>query len=105
MFAAVFLAGAYWAVVYAPSVRESGSLVPTATHVVAQHDAGQTVYITEKQNLLVNLYGAAFAISLLVWLMAGLLLEVKLKVHIFKGAPAPLPREPEHRPPSSFSAN
>lgn len=105
MFLAVFVAGAYWALVYAPSVRESGSPVPTATQVVAQYDAGQTVYITARQHLLVNLYGAAFAVSLLVWLMLGLLLEVTLKIHIFKGVPAPLPREPEHSPPTSFSAN
>ncbi len=105
LFVAICLIGAYYVLAYAPSVRESGSLVPTALQVVPQHDAGQIVYITERQQLLLNAYGAAFAVSLLVWLMTGILLEVKLKIHIFKGVPAPLPREPKHSPPTPFSSN
>ncbi len=105
LFVALCIAGAHYVLVYAPSVRESGSRVPTAIQTVPQHDAGETVYITERQELLLNLYGAAFAVSLLVWLMAGILLEVKLKIHIFRGVPAPLPPEPRGSPPTSFSAN
>ena len=85
MFVVILIAGAYFLLVYAPSVRESGSLVPTAAHLVAQHEDGETIYITQSQHLLLNAYGAAFAMSLLVWLMVGILLEVKLKIHIFKG--------------------
>ena len=105
LFVAICLIGAYYVLAYAPSVRESGSLAPTALQVIPQHDAGQTVYITERQQVLLNAYGAAFAGSLLVWLMVGILLEVKLKIHIFKGAPARLPREPKHSPPTTFSSN
>ncbi len=105
LFVAICVIGAYYVLAYAPSVRESGALVPTAMQVVPQHDAGQTVYITQQQQLWLNIYGAAFAVSLLVWLMIGILLEVKLKIHIFKGVPAPLPREPKHSPPTSFSSN
>ncbi len=105
LFVAICLIGAYYVLFYAPSVRESGSLAPTAVQVVPQQDAGQTVYITERQQLLLNVYGAAFAVSLLVWLMIGVLLEVKLKIHIFKGVPAPLPRESKHSPPTPFSSN
>jgi hypothetical protein len=105
MFAVICLLGAYYLLVYAPTVRGSGSLAPTTTQFVPQRDGEETVYITEHQQLRLNLYGAAFAISLLVWLMVGILLEVKLKIHIFKGVPAPLPREPEHSPPTPFSSN
>ncbi len=105
LFVAICLIGAYYVLVYAPSVRESGSLMPTAMQVVPQHDAGQTIFITERQQLLLNAYGAAFAVSLLVWLMIGLLLEIKLKIHLFRGVPAPLPREQKRSPPTPFSSN
>ena len=105
LLAAVLVAGAYYALVYAPSVWNSGSLAPSAVHVVARHVDGETLYITQRQQLLLNLYGIAFAVSLLAWLMLGILLEVKLKVRIFRGVPAPLPREPKHRPPAPFSHN
>lgn len=103
LFVVICVAGAYYALVYAPSVREHGSPTPTQTQVVPLHEDGEVVYITESQQVLLNAYGAAFAVSLLVWLMVGLLLE--LKIRIFRGVPAPLPREHKHSPPTPFSQN
>ncbi len=105
LFVVICLAGSYYLLRYAPSVREQGSLVPTGTRVVPLHEDGEIVYITERQQVLLNAYGAAFAVSLLLWLMLGLLLEIKLKIHIFRGVPAPLPREHKRSPPTSFSEN
>ena len=104
LFIAVLVAGAYYALIYAPSVRESAALTPSAQQFVPHPDDGEVVYITPQQQFLLNLYGALFAVSLLVWLMLGLLLEIKLKIHIFRGVPAPLPK-PRPGPPSSFSPN
>jgi hypothetical protein len=105
VFAGLFAAGAYYALVHAPAVIESGSPVPTTSHTVLHHEDGESVYITQRQQITLNLLGAALALSLLAWLMVGILVEVKLKIHIFRGSPAPLPREPKHDNPSSFSMN
>ncbi len=104
LFIAVLVAGAYYALIYAPSVQESGALAPIGQQIVSHSGDGATVYITQQQQFLLNLYGALFAVSLLVWLMLGLLLEIKLKIHIFRGVPAPLPK-PKPGPPTSFSHN
>ncbi len=104
LFIGVLLAGAYYATIYVPSVRDTAALTPSAQQFVPHTDDGETVYITPQQQFLLNLYGALFAVSLLVWLMLGLLLEIKLKIHIFRGVPAPLPK-PRPGPPTSFSAN
>ncbi len=105
LFVVICLAGVYYLLAYMPSVREHGSLAPTSAQVVPLHDEGEMVYITERQQILLNAYGAAFAGSLLAWLMIGLLLEIKLKIHIFHGSPAPLPRQRKRSPPTSFSEN
>ena len=105
MFAAILLLGAYYLLVYVPRVHDSGSTAPTTTQFVPKQDQGETVYITEQQQARLNFYGATFAVGLLSWLMLGLLLETRLKIRIFRGVPAPLPREPKHSPPTSFSSN
>ncbi len=104
LFVGVLLAGAYYAIIYAPSVRDTAALAPSAQQFVPHTGDGETVHITPQQQFLLNLYGALFAVSLLVWLMLGLLLEIKLKIHIFRGVPAPLPK-PRPGPPTSFSPN
>ena len=105
LFLGVCLGGAYYIIIYAPSVRESGALAPQGQQVVPLRDAGQTVYITARQQVLLNVYGAAFAMSLLVWLMLGLLLEMKLKIHLFRPFPVRAPRKIEHGPPTWYSPN
>lgn len=104
LFVGVLLAGVYYVVIYAPSVRESAAAAPIGQQIVPHPDDGGIVYITPTQQFLLNFYGALFAVSLLVWLMLGLLLEIKLKIHIFRGVPAPLPKS-KPGPPTSFSPN
>ena len=101
----ILLAGAYYILIYAHGIRESGSPIHGGEHVVPQHEDGAILYITAKQQIELNIYGAALAVSLLTWLLLGILMEFKLKIHVFRPVPAPLPREPKRSPPTSFSSN
>lgn len=100
LFLVIMLAGIYYIVAYIPAVRETGSLSPAGAQVVPQREDGETVYITAKQELAVNLYGGSFALMLLGWLMLGILIEFRFKIQIFRGIPASLPSKMEGNPPS-----
>ncbi len=104
LLAAVCLAGAYYLAVYAPGIRESASRVPVGEQVVPHNDEGETVYITPREQLTLNLYGAAFGLALFAWLFVGIALELKYRIEIFGPLPASLagrkkqvPRSPLRR--------
>ena len=105
VFVALCLGGIYYIAVYAPRVREAGSLAPVGQNVIPQREDGETVYITARQQLLLNAYGIAFAVSLLAWLLIGIVLEMRFKVRIFRRLPRAAVPKIKHGPPSSFSPN
>ncbi len=97
----VCLAGIYYVAVYVPAVRETGSPWPVGARVMPQERRGETVYITARQEFLVDLYGAAFAVALLGWLVIGITLEMRFKVHIFRQPPRGLSRAVEADKPKA----
>ncbi len=98
---AICVAGVYYVAVYVPAVRDTGSPWPVGAQVVPQERRGETVYITARQEFQQDLYGAAFAVALLTWLAAGITLEMKFKVRIFRQPPRRVSRGAEADKPKA----
>ncbi len=105
LLAVVCLAGAYYLAVYAPGIRENASPVPMGKQVVPHNDEGETVYITPRQQLTLNLYGAAFGLALCAWLFVGIALELRYKIEIFGPLPWSLAARKKEVPRTPFSSN
>ena len=87
LFVALLLAGAYYLMIYMPGVHERASLTALGHQVVPQQQYGEIVYISARQAVRLNLYGAALAFSLLLWLLSGILFEMVFKIPLFRQPP------------------
>ncbi len=105
LLAAICLAGAYYLAVYAPGIRESASPVPMGEQVVPHNDEGEVVYITAREQLTLNLYGAAFGLALFAWLFVGIALELKYRIEIFGSLPGSRSAGKKQTPRTPFGSS